>query len=99
MILLPIQSGTVGALAHKPDKMLILHGYSTAETALTASTAEIIIRHGTNAAAEMIAAPINFALDGCGQPLFFPQPLPCPKGIFIDRVSGETTIILYVDYQ
>jgi hypothetical protein len=99
MIILEVPSGTSDGQAHKPDKMLILHGFSTAETASSASTAEVIIRHGINASAPMICAPINFASDGFGYPTFFPVPLPCPNGIFIDRVSGETTIILYVDYQ
>jgi hypothetical protein len=99
MIILEVKSGTGSCLAHKPDPMLILHGFSASETAGSASTAEIVVRRGTNSTGTMICPPINFASDGFGYPTFFPQPIPCYEGIFIDRVSGETTIVLYVDYQ
>jgi hypothetical protein len=79
--------------------MLILHGFSTAESAGSAGTAEVVIRHGSKSTSPMVCAPINFAADGFGYPTFFPVPIPCPDGIYIHLVSGETTIVLYVDYQ
>ena len=93
-------AGTVGDIQGvDPHPMLVLWGFSVAESASSASTAEIVIRPGTTANDPMICAPINFAADGYGPPAFFPHPVQCPKGIFVDRVSGSTTVVLYVDYQ
>jgi hypothetical protein len=94
-----VSSGASDAVAHIANDMLILHGFSTAETAGSASTAEVVLRHGTNDTSPMLCAPINFASDGFGYPTFFPVPMYCPNGIFVERRSGETTVILYCDYQ
>jgi hypothetical protein len=99
MVIVEVPSGSGDGVACYPDPKLILHGFSSAESAGSASTAEVVIRHGVGSSGQMVCAPINFAADGFGYPTFFPHPVPCPNGIFIDRVSGSTTIILYVDYQ
>jgi hypothetical protein len=99
MIILPIQSGSESVIAHIPNEKLILWGISMAESAGSASTAEIVIRKGTGVTGTPLLAPVNFAADGFGYPTFFPCAIPCREGIFIERVSGETTIVLYIDYQ
>ena len=99
MIPVEAPSSTVSTQAVLPRKDLILWGFSGAETAGTAATAECVIRHGVTASAPMLLAPINFAADGFGYPTFFPRPLLCPNGIFLERVTGNTTLIFYIDYE
>jgi hypothetical protein len=99
MIIKTVGSGTASVIALSPDPMLILWGFSMAETAGTAATAEIVIRHGITVAGDMLAAPVNFASDGFGYPTFFPMPIQVPNGIFLQRVSGETTVVFYYDKQ
>jgi hypothetical protein len=99
MLIKTIASGTGDILALDPDPMLILWGFSHAETASSAATAEINIYHGKSSDGQMLTAPINFAADGYGYPSFFPQPISCPNGVYVERVSGETTVIIYYDYQ
>lgn len=99
MIPIVSNSSTADNQVCLPNPMLVLHGFSCAETAGSAGTAELVIRHGTKATDPMIVAPINFAADGFGYPTFFPVPMQCPNGIYVDRVSGETTVVVYVDYE
>jgi hypothetical protein len=91
----PETSDQLGAAA---DPKLHLWGFAIAETASTGATAEVILRHGTSTDGAMIVPPINLAADGYGSE-WWPWPVRFPDGIFIDRVSGDTTIVLYVDYQ
>jgi hypothetical protein len=86
-------------IAVEPHEKLILWGVVASETASPASTAEFILRHGTDGTGDPILTPANFASDGFMPPIFFPHPITCQKGIYIDRVSGRTTVILYIDYQ
>lgn len=90
-------SGTDSKVLLEPNPDLIIHGVSYAETASSASTAEIVIYHGQNASGVMIMPPVNFASDGFGPPHDFIKPLYCPNGIYLQRVSGETTVIVYYD--
>jgi hypothetical protein len=88
----PAGTGDVAAVAAKPT--LRLRGYSVAETAASAAIAEVILRHGTAAGDPMLTAPMNLAADG-----YLPSPpmdVSCPNGIYVDRVGGNTTVILYV---
>jgi hypothetical protein len=99
MLIKTIASGTGNSQALDPNPKLILWGISMAETAGSASTAEIVLRRGTKTTDQEIVAPINFAADGFGYPTFFPNPITCYEGIFLHRVSGETTVVIYYDYQ
>jgi len=92
-----VSSGNVQAV--EPHRQLVLWGVSAAETASVAAAAECVIRHGNGITAPMLFAPMNFAADGFCYPTFVPFPMLCPNGIFVERRSGETTLILYVDYQ
>ncbi len=71
-----------------------LVGYSVGETAGTAAAAEVKIRHGTAATDSLLVAPINLDANGFGH---FNCDIMCAKGIFIDRISGETELVLYVE--
>jgi hypothetical protein len=104
MISMPVASGTSDVQVippRNPSDLLgyVLWGYSSSETAGTADVAEAVIRHGVSSSAPILVAPINFAADGHGYPTFFPFPLPVPDGLFLDRVSGDTTFVFYVDKQ
>ena len=92
-------SQAVPATPAGSDIQWVLWGFSAAETAGTAATAECVLRHGNGPTSPILVAPMNFAADGFGYPTFFPVPLPVPNGIYVDRVSGTTTIVLYVDKQ
>ena len=85
--------------AVQPKATLVLWGVSAAETAGSAGTAECVIRHGNGITSPMLFAPMNFAADGFCYPTFVPFPMQCPNGIFVERRSGQTTLILYIDYQ
>ena len=94
-----VPSGTLDVAAVAAAYNLRLIGFSVAETASVAAAAEVIIRHGTTDADDAVVAPINLDPDGFGVfPTLGPgDGIPCPKGIFVDRVSGTTTLVLYVD--
>ena len=94
-----IESGTGDVQALPAHPMLVLKGVSYSETASSASTAEIVLYHGTSTADKKILPPINFAADGYGYPHDFTEPLYVPNGVFLERVSGETTVLLYWDYD
>lgn len=92
-----VASGTGDVQAVSGTKYnLRLVGFSVAETAGTAATAEVVLRHGTAATDDPLVAPINLAADGFGT-FWYPPGIPCPNGIYVDRVSGTTTLVLYVD--
>ena len=99
--MLPIHVVSAGGNIQALDshRNLVLWGFSAAESASSASTAECVIRHGNSTSAPPLFAPMNFAADGFCYPTFVPFPMQCPNGIFVERVSGVTTLILYVDYQ
>ena len=99
MITVIVASETGSTVAVPSNMDLVLWGFSAAETSSGGATAECVIRHGVSTAGPMIFAPINFATDGFAYPTFLPRPYQCPNGIYIERRSGETTLVLYVDYQ
>ena len=75
---------------------LKLCGWSVSEDGNT--TAEVKIYDGATIAAGTLAvAPIHFAAYGFGMWGITNQGIPCPNGITVERVSGTTTIVLYVD--
>lgn len=94
-----VAAGTADAeAAVAANTHLKLYGFSVAETAASAAVAEVIILHGaTQAAGTQVVAPVNLAADGFGQ-FSFNFGIPCPNGITIDRVAGNTTLVLYIGY-
>lgn len=99
MIPIVMASETGSAVVSFANPDLVIWGFSAAETSPSGGTAECVIRHGTSTAGSMVFAPINFAAEGFAYPTFLPNPLRCPNGIYLERRSGETTVILYVDYE
>lgn len=88
-------SGTGSLLASDPSSFLKLCGWSVSEDA--GATAQVIIRDGVGASANPAVAPINCAAYGFGMWGISNQGIPCHNGIYLNRVSGTTTVILYVD--
>ena len=75
---------------------LKLWGFTVAETASSAAAAEVAIRHGTAATAPLLAARMNLDANGFDG-WWFGQGIDCPDGIFIDRIAGNTEVVLYID--
>ena len=68
-------------------------GYSVRESAGTAAVATVILRNGT-AATDPVVALIELAAN---QSVTASMPaVDCPNGVFIDRVAGETELVLYI---
>jgi hypothetical protein len=99
MEIMVIKSGIGDQLAFGPNDNLIVWGVAFSETAGSASTAEIVLYHGTDTSGEMLLPPVNFAADGYGYPTFFPKGKFCPNGVYLERVSGETTVLIYYDRE
>ena len=92
-----VASGTSDVAAVSGVWQLRLVGFSIGESGDPAATAEVKIYNGADANGDLIVGPINLAADGFG--MFGPgkEGIPCPDGIFVERVSGTATITLYID--
>ena len=75
---------------------LRLIGYSVSESASSAAAAECILRHGTSVSDPQLVSPINCNANGFGMFWLGGNGINCPNGIFLDRVSGNTTLVVYV---
>jgi len=89
-----VDSGTGDVAAVEAAYNNRLVGYSCAETASSADAAEVAIRHGTSATDPLAVARINLDANGFGH---FNCDIVVPAGIFIDRISGETEVVLYME--
>jgi len=69
-----------------------LMGYSIKETA--ASTATMSLHNGTSASGAALAY-INLASGGSVTEWFGPQGIPCAGGVWIERLTGSTAVILH----
>jgi hypothetical protein len=69
---------------------LRLMGYSVRETAGSAATLNLC--HGTDGTTVM--APINLASAGSDAQWFGPQGLPCDSGVWVERLTGTSQVIL-----
>jgi hypothetical protein len=75
---------------------LVLLGVSVRETAAGAAT--LNIEHGTANSSPVLAA-INLAASGSTMLWFGPQGLPCPNGVWIERLTGTTQVHLITAIQ
>ena len=90
-----VASGSTDVAAVTGAWNLRLCGWSVSEDG--GLTAAVTIRNGTDATGYAVVAPINLAANGFGMWGISNQGIPCPNGIFINRTSGTTTLILYTD--
>jgi hypothetical protein len=70
-----------------------LFGYSITETAAAVATA--VIRNGTSTSGAPLAY-IGLPASGAQTVWFGPQGIAAPLGIFLDRVTGTTQVVVYV---
>ena len=70
-----------------------LMGYSVRESAGTPAAATVVLRNGTSTAAPAVAI-VELAANGSETGVL--PALDCPDGVFVDRVAGETELVLYV---
>ena len=77
----------------KPSRLL---GWTAVESAGTPALATAVIRDGADVNGAPIAY-IGLLASGGGSQWFGPQGIVCPNGIFLDRVTGTTTITVFVE--
>lgn len=89
-----VATGTADAVGVAAATGLRLLGYSVRESAGSAAVASLNLRNGGDATGAIIAVE-ELAADAQKTVWFGPQGIACPLGIFVDRVAGETQIVLY----
>ena len=87
-------TGDSAAVAANPNLKLL--GVAFAETAASAAAAEVALRHGTSATDPFLVPNVNLDANGFGIE-WFGTGISCANGIFVDRIAGNTTLVLYVD--
>lgn len=70
-----------------------LVGVCIRESAGTPAAAEVLIRNGTTASDPVVCIFDLASNENRVDPL---PAVACPDGIFVDRVAGETELVLYV---
>ena len=90
-----IASGTGDVQAVAAGKFLRLIGFSVGEDAGTAAAAEIKIFNGTSTGGEVVVPACNLAADGFGTFWYGPDGIPCANGIYLNRVTGTTEVVIY----
>lgn len=90
----PIASGTTDAQAVAATLGLRLMGYSVKENAGSPDVATLVVRNGTTSGDTAIVN-INLAASGSDTQWYGPQGVPVDAGVFIDRLTGESTIVVY----
>jgi hypothetical protein len=88
-----ITAGTTDAQAIAATTDLRLMGWSVRESAGSPAAATLNLRHGTSAS-DPVVAGINLAASGVDSQWFGPQGLPADAGIYLDRLTGNTTVTL-----
>ena len=69
-------------------------GLSARESGTVATAASFVLRNGTTATAPAVIF-VELAADGATN-LNYADPIRFPDGIFLDRVSGETQVTVFV---
>lgn len=82
----------VDAAVAANDK-LVLMGYVMSETAGTPAPAEVQLINGADGDGDVVA-PVQFAASATHY-AWFPNGIPCPDGITIERIAGETSVCVY----
>jgi hypothetical protein len=89
-----IASGSGDAAGVAPTANLRLMGYSVRESAASPDDASFVIRHGALASDPALVF-VEVSADQSTTEWLGEDGIACPNGIFIDRVSGSTEIVLY----
>ena len=89
----PAGTGDVQIMpAGKPAKLM---GWSAVESAGAPALATAVIRNGSTTSDPPVAV-IGLLASTSQAERFGPQGIECPNGIFLDRVTGNTTFVVYV---
>lgn len=72
-----------------------LYGYAVRESAVTPAAASFVLHDGTATTDPIIVPQMNLAASG-NQIAQLPA-IPLTTGIFVERVSGSTEIVFYID--
>ena len=91
-----VEAGTADAQGVAAASGLRLMGYSVRESAGSPDVATLNLRHGS-ADTDPIVALINLAASGSDSQWFGPQGLPVEGGVFVDRLTGNSTITLHTN--
>lgn len=83
-------TGDEAGVAATPNMRLM--GYSIKETAGAVATLSIL--HGASSAGTALFHE-NFAAAGSTTEWFGPQGIPCASGVWIERLTGTTAVILH----
>lgn len=73
---------------------LRLMGYSVRESSGTPAVATLNIRHGT-ANTHTVLCPISLVASTTNGQWFGPQGIPAASGLYLERVSGNSTVTLF----
>lgn len=89
-----VGSGTADAQVIAATPNLRLLGFSGKEDAATPAEAEFVLRHGTSAAGTPLAH-VNLGPNESIRDWFGPGGMAVASGIFLDRVSGTTDLVVH----
>lgn len=87
-------SGSSGEAIVAANDFLVLAGFSVSETDGSAAAAEVAIRHGSASGAYLIP-PMNLDANGFGFFWMGSKGISAPNGIYVDKISGTTTVTVY----
>lgn len=73
-----------------------LVGFSCREAAATAAAAAFVLRHGASAAGPPLLY-VNLAADESVRDWYGPDGIDCPLGVYVDRESGTTEVVVYIE--
>lgn len=90
-----IASGTADAKVYDAYRGLRYHGFSAAENAGTPAVASFHLENGIAAALGAIVETVSLGAS-VSRSNFIPQGIPCPDGIFLDRIAGTTIVVVYL---
>ena len=72
-----------------------LVGFSCREAVAAAAAAAFVLRHGQSAGGRPLLY-VNLAADESVRDWYGPQGINCPQGVYVDRESGTTEVVVYV---
>jgi hypothetical protein len=78
-----------------PAANLRLLGFALIETASSPAAAKVSIQEGTGASLPTEIVGVNLAASESAREWYGDHGLPCPGGIYLNRISGETRAVIY----
>lgn len=89
-----VAAGTAGTQGVSATANMRLMGFVVRESAGTPAVATLNIRHGTTNS-DTVLAPISLVASTTIPAWFGNMGIPCASGLYVDRVSGNTTVTFY----